>query len=41
MKMNLEIEVDIYILLIPDIKQITNENSLYITGNCTQCSVVI
>ena len=38
--MNWEIGVDIYILLIICIKQRTNENLLYSTGNSTQCSVV-
>ena len=36
--MNWEIGIDIYTLLC--IKQITNENLLYRTGNSTQCSVV-
>ena len=36
--MNWEIRIDIYTLLC--IKQITNENLLYSTGNSTQCSVV-
>ena len=34
----IEIGTDIYTLLC--IKQITNENLLYSTGNSTQCSVV-
>ena len=38
--MNWEIGTDIYTLLILCIKQITNENLLYSTGNSTQCSVV-
>ena len=38
--MNWEIGIDIYTLLILCIKQITNENLLYSTGNSTQCSVV-
>ena len=36
--MNWEIGTDIYTLLC--IKQITNENLLYSTGNSTPCSVV-
>ena len=36
--MNWEIGTDIYTLL--GIKQKTNENLLYSTGNSTQCSVV-
>ena len=36
--MNWEIEIDIYTLLY--IKQITNKNLLYSTGNCTQYSVM-
>ena len=36
--MNWKIGIDIYTLLC--IKQITNENLLYSTGNSTQCSVV-
>ena len=36
--MNWEIGIDIYTLLC--IKQITNENLLYSTGNSTQCSLV-
>ena len=35
---NWEIGIDIYTLL--SIKQITNENLLYSTGNFTQCSMV-
>ena len=35
---NWEIGIDIYTLLC--LKQITNENILYSTGNSTQCSVV-
>ena len=38
--MNWEIGIDIYKLLILCIKQITNENVLYSTGNSTQCSVM-
>ena len=38
--MNREIWTDIYTVLILCIKQITNENLLYSTGNSTQCSVV-
>ena len=38
--MNWEIKIDIYTLLILYIKQITNENLLYSSGNSTQCSVV-
>ena len=38
--MNWEIGIDIYKLLILCIKQITNENMLYSTGNSTQCSVM-
>ena len=37
---NWETGVDMYTLLIICIKQITNENLLYSTGNSTQCSVV-
>ena len=37
---NWEIGIDIYTLLILCVKQITNENLLYSTGNSTQCSVV-
>ena len=36
-EMNWEIGTDIYTLCI---KQISNENPLYSTGNSTQCSVV-
>ena len=36
--MNWEMRIDIYTLLC--IKQITNENLLYSTGNSPQCSVV-
>ena len=35
---NWEIGIDIYTLLC--IKQVTNENPLYGTGNSTQCSMV-
>ena len=38
-RMNLETGFDIYTLLC--IKEITNENLLYSTGNITQCSLVI
>ena len=38
--MNWEIGIDIYTLLTLYIKEITNENLLYSTGNSTQCSVV-
>ena len=37
---NWEIGIDIYTRFILCIKQITNENLLYSTGNSTQCSVV-
>ena len=37
---NWEIGTDIDILFILCIKQITNENLFYSTGNSTQCSVV-
>ena len=40
-RMNWETGIDIYTLLIPCIKQVTNENLLCNTENCTQCSVVI
>ena len=39
--MNWEIGIDIYILLILYIKQISNENLLYSSEKPTQCSVVI
>ena len=35
-----EIGTDIYTLLILCIKYITNENLLYSSENCSQCSVV-
>ena len=38
--MNWEIGIDIYTLLVLGIKEITNENLLYSTGNSTQCSMV-
>ena len=38
--MNWEIGIDIYTLSILCIKQITNENLLYSSGNSTQCSAV-
>ena len=38
--MNWDIGIDIYTLLILCIKQINNENLLYISGNSTQCPVV-
>ena len=38
--MNWEIDTDIYILLILCIKQVTNENLLYSSGNSIQCSVM-
>ena len=37
-RMNWEIGIDIYILLIQCIKYITSENLLHSTGNSTQCS---
>ena len=37
-RMNWDIGIDIYTVLC--IKQITNENQLYSTGNSTRCSVV-
>ena len=39
-RMNWEIEIDIYALLIFCIKWMTNENLLLSSGNPTQCSVV-
>ena len=38
--MNWKIGIDMYTLLILRIKQMTNENLLYSTGNSTQCSEV-
>ena len=38
--MNWEMGTDIYTLLIQSIRQITNEDLLYSTGNSTGCSVV-
>ena len=38
--MNWEIGIDIHTLLILCLKQVTNENLLYRTGNSTRCSVV-
>ena len=37
--MNREIGIDMYTLRVLCIKQITNENLLYSTGDSTQCSV--
>ena len=39
-RMNWETEIYIYTLLILHIKEITDENLLWNTGNCTQCSAV-
>ena len=39
-RMNWETGTDIYTLLIPCIKQVTNENPLWNTGSSTQCPVV-
>ena len=36
---NLEVDIDIYTLLLLCIKQITDENLLYSTGNSYQCYV--
>ena len=38
--MHWKIEIDMHTLLILCIKQITNENLLYSTGNSTPCSAV-
>ena len=38
--MNWEMGTDIFTLLIQSIRQITNEDLLYSTGNSTGCSVV-